>query len=187
MDTTYDLTLMPAAAALAVACATTAAVLDHRQGHIPNAVTYPCLLAGFMLAAAGGGLAGIGLAFAGVFAAGMIFIIAFAAGSCGGGDVKLMAALGAILGLWPAIDVTLASLMVGGVIALVSMARRVQWSVLARNVGLFALLLPAGFRDAASVLKPRETHHTVRFGVAAALGLLWCLFMPDFTPLSLVR
>ena len=39
----------------------------------------------------------------------------------------------------------------------------------------------------ASVLKPRETHHTVRFGVAAALGLLWCLFMPDFTPLSLVR
>jgi len=187
MDTTYDLTLMPAAAALAVACATTAAVLDHRQGHIPNAVTYPCLLAGFMLAAAGGGLAGIGLAFAGIIAAGMIFIIAFAAGSCGGGDVKLMAALGAILGLWPAIDVTLAALMVGGVIALFSMARRVQWSVLARNVGLFALLLPAGFRDAASVLKPRETHHTVRFGVAAALGLFWCLFMPDFTPLSLVR
>ncbi|WP_037093082.1 A24 family peptidase [Rhizobium leguminosarum] len=187
MDTTYDLTMMPAAAALAVACAMTAAVLDHRQGHIPNAVTYPCLLAGFMLAAVGGGLAGIGLAFAGLVAAGMIFIIAFAAGSCGGGDVKLMAALGTILGLWPAIDVTLAALMVGGVIALVSMARRVQWSVLARNVGLFALLLPAGFRDAASVLKPRETHHTVRFGVAAALGLIWCLFMPDFTPLSLVR
>jgi len=187
MDTTYDLTLMPAAAALAVACTMTAAVLDHRHGHIPNAVTYPCLLGGFMLAAFSGGLAGIGLAFAGLLAAGLIFFIAFAAGSCGGGDVKLMAALGAILGLWPAIDVTLASLMVGGVIAVFSMARRVQWSVLARTVGLFALLLPAGFRDAASVLKPRETHHTVRFGVAAALGLLWCLFMPDFTPLSLVR
>ncbi|EJZ19347.1 A24 family peptidase (plasmid) [Rhizobium sp. Pop5] len=187
MDTTYDLTQMPAAAALAVACATTAAVLDHRHGHIPNAVTYPCLLTGFMLAAISGGLAGIGLAFAGLLASGLIFIIAFAAGGCGGGDVKLMAALGAILGLWPAIDVTLASLMVGGMIAVFSMARRVQWSVLARTVGLFALLLPAGFRDAASVLKPRETHHTVRFGVAAALGLLWCLFIPDFTPLALVR
>ncbi|MGG7579603.1 A24 family peptidase [Rhizobium sp. Nf11,1] len=187
MDMTYDLTQMPAAAALAVACATTAAVFDHRHGHIPNAVTYPCLLAGFMLAAISGGLAGIGLAFAGLLAAGTIFIIAFAAGSCGGGDVKLMAALGAVLGLWPAIDVMLASLMIGGMIAVLSMARRVQWGALARSVGLFALLLPVGLRSAASVLKPRETHHTVRFGVAAALGLLWCLFMPDFTPLALVR
>ncbi|OWV84203.1 hypothetical protein ATY78_05715 [Rhizobium sp. R635] len=187
MDMTYDLTQMPAATALAVACATTAAVLDHRHGHIPNAVTYPCLLTGFMLAAISSGSAGIGLAFAGLLAAGLIFIIAFAAGSCGGGDVKLMAALGAILGLWPAIDVMLASLMVGGVIAVFSMARRVDWSALLRAVGLFALLLPAGFRSAASVLKPRETDHTVRFGVAAALGLLWCLFIPDFTPLALVR
>ncbi|MGO7565471.1 prepilin peptidase, partial [Rhizobium johnstonii] len=75
----------------------------------------------------------------------------------------------------------------GGVIAVFSMALRVQWSLLSRTVGLFALLLPAGFRDAASVLNPRETHHTVRFGVASALVLLWCLFMPDFTPLSFVR
>lgn len=186
MDLSYDLTQAPAATALAVACSMIAAVLDHRRGFIPNSLTYPCLLTGLALAALGGGLMGLGLSVAGLLAAGLIFFIAFAAGSCGGGDVKLMAALGAILGLWPAVDMTLAAMMVGGVIAIFSMARRINVVGVVKTVGLFAMLLPAGIKDAAMVLAPRE-RHTVRFGVAAAGGLLWCIFLPHFTPLSFVR
>ena len=186
MDITYDLTQAPMATALAIACAATAAVLDHRGGFIPNMLTYSCLCAGLVLAALGGGFMGISLALAGLIASALIFFIAFAAGSCGGGDVKLMAALGAILGLWAAIDVMLSSLMIGGVIAILSMLRRMDFSAMLRTVGLFALLLPAGIKDAAAVLVPRE-RHTIRFGIAAAGGLLWCLFAPGFTPLSFVR
>ncbi|MBB6487047.1 prepilin peptidase [Rhizobium lusitanum] len=186
MDLTYDLTQVPAATALAVACATAAAVIDHRRGFIPNALTYPCLLAGLALSLLHGGLVGLAIAVAGLLAAGFIFFVAFAAGSCGGGDVKLMAALGAILGLWPAIDVTLAAIMVGGVIAIVLMARRANIVEVLRSVGLFALLLPAGVKNAAQLLAPKE-RHTLRFGIAAAGGLLWCLFLPELTPLSFVR
>jgi prepilin peptidase CpaA len=186
MDISYDLAQVPVATALAVACTMIAAVLDHRRGFIPNGLTYPCLLAGLALAALGGGLLGLSMSVAGLLAAGFLFFVAFAAGSCGGGDVKLMAALGAILGLWAAVDVTLAAMMVGGVIAVFSMARRINFAGVLRTVGLFAMLLPVGIKDAAMVLAPRE-RHTVRFGVAAAGGLLWCLFLPELTPLSFLR
>jgi len=186
MDVSYDLTQAPVATSLAIACAMMAAVLDHRRGFIPNSLTYPCLLAGLMLAGVTGGIGGLGLSLAGLVASALIFLIAFIAGSCGGGDVKLMAALGAILGLWPATDVMLASMMVGGVIAVFLMLKRMQAVAVMKTVSLFVILLPAGIKDAAAVLVPRE-RHTVRFGVAAAGGLMWCLFLPQFAPLAFVR
>lgn len=186
MDASYDLAQAPAATALAVACALAAAAIDHRRGFIPNALTYPCLLGGLALATAAGGAAGLGWALAGMLAAGGLFFVAFAAGSCGGGDVKLMGALGAILGLWPAVDVTLAALMAGGVLAVGSMLRRLDAKAAFKTLGLFAMLLPVGVRNAAVVLAPRE-RRTIRFGIAAAAGLLWCLFLPNLTPLSFLR
>lgn len=186
MDWTYDLSQTPAAAALAVACAMTAAVSDHRHGFIANRLTYPFIVAGLSLAAATGGFVGLLASAAGLLAASGLFLVAFMAGSCGGGDVKLMAALGAILGLFAAMDVTLAALMCGGAIAVVAIARRAGASGVARSLSLFAVLLPAGLRHAGLSLKPRG-NHTVRFGVAVAAGLVWCLMLPDLTPLSFVR
>ncbi|MEP9374715.1 A24 family peptidase [Mesorhizobium sp. KR1-2] len=186
MEFSYDLSETPSATALAVGCALVAAVLDHRRGLIPNSLTYPCLLAGLTLAAFSGGLIGLTMSLAGMVAGGLVFLVAFAMGNCGGGDVKLMAALGAVLGLWPAIDVTLAALMTGGVLALFSMSRRIDFRRVLRIVGLFAMLLPMDVKNAASVLVPRE-RHTVRFGVAAAGGLFWCLLLPDLSPLSFLR
>lgn len=184
MELSYDLS--ESATALAIGCTLIAAVLDHRRGLIPNSLTYPCLLAGLALAAFSGGLVGLAMSLAGMVAAGIVFLIAFAAGSCGGGDVKLMAALGAVLGLWPAIDVTLAALMTGGVLAVFSMLLRIDFRWAFRIVGLFAMLLPLNVKNAVSVLVPRE-RHTVRFGIAAAGGLFWCLLLPDRSPLSFLR
>lgn len=186
MDVSYDLTQAPGATVLAVVCSVIAAAIDSRRGIIPNSLTYPCIVAGFYLAAINGGLAGLGFAVAGMMAAGLVFFVAFLAGSCGGGDVKLMAAVGAILGLWAGIDVTLAALMTGGLLAVFSMLRRIDIRTHLRTIGLFAMLLPAGVRNAAVILVPKE-RHTIRFGVAAAGGLLWCLFLPDLTPLSFLR
>ncbi|CDZ56620.1 prepilin peptidase [Neorhizobium galegae] len=182
MDLAYTLTNGPATA-LAVALALIAAMLDHRSGIIPNRLTYPFLCAGLLLSLAAMGISGLGLALAGLLAASAVFLFAFLAGSCGGGDVKLMAALGALLGLGPAVDVTLMALMVGGVMAVASMLSRINYGEALKIVGLFIMLAPAGMRAATRVLRPRE-RHTVRFGVAALGGLLWCLLAPGYTPLA---
>lgn len=77
-------------------------------GWVPNWLTYPAILAGLTLATGMGAwqagwdgavegmrASGLGLA------AGLIpFVIIFAAGGLGGGDVKLMAAVGAISASW---------------------------------------------------------------------------------------
>lgn len=186
MNWTYDLYATPATAVLAVVCSMTAAVYDHRHGVIPNALTYPALIAGLVGAVALGGVTGLGLALAGLLAASIPFLIAFVMGGCGGGDVKLMAALGAILGLCPALDVTLAALMVGGAMAAFFMLRRIGASGLLRRLSLFALFLPAGLRTASSSLKP-SNRGTIRFGVAVAAGLVWCLMLPNLAPLAWVR
>lgn len=90
--------------ALLVAGLILAAVADWRTGKIPNRLTYPGILLGLAFWAAAGmaasGLSGEGqgLIQAGVgMAAGYVpFMIIFAMGGLGGGDVKLMAMVGAL-------------------------------------------------------------------------------------------
>lgn len=176
----------PATAALAVACALPAAWIDHRHGRIPNRLTYGFLAAGLVLALVGGGFTALGGAVLGMLAAAIVFLVAFAAGSCGGGDVKLMAALGAIVGVPEAVDLTLAALLVGGILAVVSMIRRLDPAWLMQTISVFFMLMPAGLKSAVLSLAPAE-RHSVRFAPAVAIGLFWCLALPDFTPLALVR
>ena len=184
MDLSYDLIATPATTLLAILCAGTAAVVDHRHGLIPNALTYPCLLGGMALATIAGGWAGLGLSVAGILAGGSVFLLAFMIGSCGGGDVKLMAALGAILGAPAALDLTLASLLVGGAMAVALMLRRLDPADMLARIRLFVMLAPAGIRKTGPALKP-GARHTLRFGVAVALGLAWLLLLPSLSPLSL--
>lgn len=69
---------------------------DVRTGRIPNALTMGGLVAGLALSAAAGGLASSGLAVAVALALGLVL---FATGVLGGGDVKLLLAAAALLGL----------------------------------------------------------------------------------------
>lgn len=83
-----------------------AAVSDCRTGKVRNALTYSAIAAGFAWAALGGWLAGGGVAIevtgsaVAMGAALLGFATIFAMGGLGGGDVKLMAAVGAISGDW---------------------------------------------------------------------------------------
>ncbi|WP_181699729.1 A24 family peptidase [Chthonobacter albigriseus] len=185
MDWLYAPLNDPLATALAVACVAPAAWFDHRTGRIPNWLTYGSLGAGLVLGLTGG-LVGLGGSVLGMLAASAVFVVAFAAGSCGGGDVKLMAALGAIVGMPQAMDLTLAALLVGGVLAVISMLRRLDPVWLLQAFSLFFLLIPAGLKSAVLSLAPAE-RRSVRFAPAAAGGLLWCVLFPDYTPLALVR
>jgi len=81
-------------------------VTDLRERKIFNVVTYPALAAGFMLALAFGGVPGAELALFGAAVGALPALVAFLAGALGGGDVKLMAALGALVGAARVVEVT---------------------------------------------------------------------------------
>src|SRR5262245_53599856 len=85
-------------ASVLAAFATAAAVIDVRTRRIPNWLTVSGLATGIIFQTAIGGISGLGLALAG-FAVGFgILLVLWLVGGGGGGDVKLMAAIGAWVG-----------------------------------------------------------------------------------------
>jgi prepilin peptidase CpaA len=168
---------MPAewvAFALLTATAAVAAVTDVRFGKVYNALTYPAMAAGLLywtlisviaapatgappwLAAVGGLLAGL-----------VPFALLRLAGGIGGGDVKLMGAVGALSGTWACVLATAVyALIVGLVMGLsVMIYQRRTKQTLARLVGI-ALSTGAGSKtDVAGPESPQ-----IPFGLAIAVG-----------------
>ena len=72
--------------------------LDVRTRRIPNVITGPAIVLGAALNLFHGGLYGLVCALAGLLFTVVILLGPFALGGIGGGDVKMMAAVGALLG-----------------------------------------------------------------------------------------
>jgi len=94
-------------AALVIALA--AAVTDARTRTIPNALVAAGALAGCLLNGWTSGAAGLTRAAVGCLAGFCVFLPFFLLRGMGGGDVKLMAALGSCLGPLPILQVALAA------------------------------------------------------------------------------
>lgn len=149
---------------------------DLRTRRIPNLVSVGGLALALVLRAPPGGPElGEGLA-----AAGLAFIFAipfFMAGGLGGGDVKLMTAVAAFLGLDRLLAGLLVMALVGVAMALVAVARRgVLWKTLA-NVHLVILTLGRrtftgwkGEESQAAVHMARDGAVTIPYAVAIGLG-----------------
>src|SRR5215470_8397126 len=95
-----------------VACAT-----DLRTRRIPNVLTFGAALAGLMFQFATGGVGALGQAALGWLLGALVFLLPFALGGLGGGDVKLLAALGAWLGPADAVWLVLYTGIAGAVMA----------------------------------------------------------------------
>ena len=106
-------------AGTALVCAAVASIFDVRERRIPNRLTASSLLAGLLLHLALGGWHDLGSAALAALTAGGIFLIFFMAGGMGAGDVKLMAAIGAITGLASLQMLILVTVLAGAVFALV--------------------------------------------------------------------
>jgi len=108
---------VPQLVALVVALA--GCVTDLRTRRIPNALTLSAAGAAVVFHGLDAGLAGIGQSVAG-FAVGLaLFLPLFALRGLGGGDVKLLAALGAWIGPGAAVWMALWAAIAGGPLALV--------------------------------------------------------------------
>ena len=104
-----------ARAGVLLALAAGASYTDIRTRRIPDGLTLTAALLGVALALAGDGLSGGGWALAGLAVGGIFLLPAVALGYVGGGDMKLLAAAGALLGPMGAVRAILLGAILGGI------------------------------------------------------------------------
>jgi prepilin peptidase CpaA len=108
---------LPQGAALLVALA--GCVTDIRSSRIPNVLTFGATAGAFGYFLFGQGLSGLGWSAAGCAVGLVAFLPLFALRGIGGGDVKLLAALGAWIGPGAAVWLALFAALAGGPLAIV--------------------------------------------------------------------
>lgn len=92
---------------------------DLKERKIPNKITFSGIIIGILFNLFTGGWSGLLQAVLGLFAGLAIFFIPFAMGGMGAGDVKLMGAIGTLMGWQFSIMTAVYSALVGGVMVLV--------------------------------------------------------------------
>jgi prepilin peptidase CpaA len=136
---------VPQVAALGVALA--GCVADIKSRRIPNVLTFGAAAGALGFALVTGGLVGLGWSAAGWAVGAALFLPFFALGGLGGGDVKLVAALGAWLGPGPAVWLVLWSALAGGPLALVvALSRGYAKQAVGNLWGLLTYWRVAGIR-----------------------------------------
>ena len=151
---------------------------DIRVRRIPNALTLAGIVIGFTLNGALFGVPGVMSSAAGLLVSVALLLFPFALGGIGGGDVKMMGAVGAILGPKLALISLACGLGLGGLIMLAHLARlgRVKEKLGAtRDMVLGALVqrstkpLELSAADPAAVALP----YSVPLGIGTVAVLLW--------------
>lgn len=153
-----------------------ASLWDIRAGRIPNTLTYPAILAGPFLALlpwAGPGpdvtssLAGLAVA---LFPA----LVLWTLGALGGGDVKLLAAVGGLLGYPLILEGLFHSLVAATGMGLTLILWRGEGWAFAQRLwlALMAVVVPKAPWPA------WNTELRIPFAVAIALGTAWTLLLP---------
>jgi prepilin peptidase CpaA len=112
-----------------------AVYFDLVRHKIPNFLTFPAMLLGLLYHALGGGWSGLRFALAGLLLGVALLLIPFAMGGMGGGDVKFLAAVGALQGAGFVLAAALLAALIGGAAALLSLLlRRRLWITLRRMI-----------------------------------------------------
>lgn len=160
--------------AFVLAFAVTAAVGDLLWRRIPSKFTAGGLIAGLIYHYLYGGLG------AAVAAAGLGFGIGLALyqlRAVGGGDVKLITALGAMLGWDGWLLAMKIALVIAGVLAVFEIARRRMVKQTLRNIGvLINHLMSQGLKPHPEINVKNPALVRVPFGVAAAMGMVYTVF-----------
>lgn len=167
---------------LVVVLVSAAACFDLKYKRIPNKLTLPAIPVGLVLAVLLGGLEGLkwsGIGFAFGFG---VFLVPWLLGGMGGGDVKLMAAIGAILGwpmvLWVALLACVAAILIsaikaiwtGTVRAILVSTWRVVW------YGFLGLIMRRPMEEIRDVTQNIAIAY-VPFGVSIAIGTAWAILL----------
>lgn len=162
---------MDAATTLAVAVAGVGAVIDLRTRRIPNLLTFGGAAAGFAYFAWMSGVAGLGISVGGWAAGVALFLPIFVLGGMGGGDVKLLGAVGAWLGPTGVLYCALYSVLAGGVLGLIVALRHRYLGLALRNVwGLIAFWRVAGVQKVPGMTLADAKGPRLAYGAAILTG-----------------
>jgi prepilin peptidase CpaA len=104
--------------AAALACALIGSGYDIREHRIPNLLTGTSIIAGLLLHGVMGGWSQVGSSALAGLIGGSVFALFYWAGGMGAGDVKLMIAVGCLMGLSPLRVMLLATSLSGAVFGL---------------------------------------------------------------------
>jgi prepilin peptidase CpaA len=155
------------------------AVCDARSRRIPNLLTLNALAAALITRALLGGWLELRAGLFGILVAGGTFLLIFLIRGMGGGDVKLIAAVGAWAGSGKALQIVIGVSIAGGLLVVYYLA-----FARARHRPAVNSLVMAQ-HDFASVTRTHPTVNSresgparVPFGVAIALGTLFCAGNP---------
>jgi prepilin peptidase CpaA len=108
--------------ALALTLGSVAVFEDIRRQHIPNWVTVGACGAALVYHGISRGFAGLALALLGALAGFGIFLVFYCLGALGAGDIKLMAAFGALLGAHGVLLAAFLAAIIGALLAAGAMA-----------------------------------------------------------------
>jgi Flp pilus assembly protein protease CpaA len=98
-----------------------AAVVDIRSRRVPNWLTVPLLVSGFVVSGVVGGAGGLVSALGACFVLALPYVVLFLVGGGGAGDAKMMGAVGAWLGLEAGAVVLVCVAGIGGLLGLFRM------------------------------------------------------------------
>ena len=162
-----ELTKMALLASLVLLCSAT----DLGMRRIPNCVLVPALITALFLNSVLGGMAGLADSIVGLIVGILMLMPLHVLGRMGAGDVKLLGVVGSILGGWGAIVAGLATMMAGGVLAVLYMVWLFTKPVIVSRISRVSRLLTG---EAASQ-SDDMTWQTVRaaeipYAVAIAAG-----------------
>jgi prepilin peptidase CpaA len=148
----------------------TAMWTDLRASRIPNWLTFSAMGFALVVRAWLGGLQGAIFGLTGLGAGLGLFLILYLSGSIGAGDVKLMAAVGALVGPSGALLSGLLAIMVGGAYALGAMCY--QWGVLGVARKLVSATHEALLTGGSGWARELQLPFRLRYGFAVAGGTL---------------
>jgi prepilin peptidase CpaA len=156
-----------------VACLT-----DLRTRRIPNWLTFGGAVAALAFHLWTGGLMGVVSASAGWLIGVLLFFLPFALGGMGGGDLKLLAALGAWLGPIPTVWLALYTGAAGGVMALIVASARGYLSTALRNIWtLLAHWRVVGLRPLNEVSLAQSESPRLAYAVPILLGTVVTIWL----------
>jgi prepilin peptidase CpaA len=150
------------------------AIQDARARRIPNWLTYGSLSAGLGLRIYWQGWHGLGQGVGGIFAGGGVFFLFFLLRGMGAGDVKLMAAVGAWVGAWPAVLVMVYTAFAGLGIAVLYMLFYGRVGSTFANAGeLIRFHLTSGIKPHPEINLQDSAAIRIPYGLAISVGTLF--------------
>lgn len=159
-----------------------AVVIDLRSRRIPNKLTASMAAAAVALNVFDAGAAGAWFSAKGLLAGAALLLIPFAAGGIGAGDVKMLAAVGALKGAEFALAAFLFAGIAGGLIAGASVIANKQGKETMGRIKNVLLLAAAGAKPAAEAESNAKKRRAIPYAGAIALGTLAAMFILASNP-----